>query len=106
VTPSQNPGRFSTPLIGCFDCCGPVYEGDLLDVRKFESRYKIAVEDPQFKGSACPWHYVVCGKRGTISPSGPNSYWVSFGPERSDEDHSFKASQLRDYLRIIKAIRK
>ena len=105
-TPSQNPGKFSTPLLGCFDCCGEVYEGDLIDLRQYEGRYAVGVEDPQFKGTACPWHYVIIGKNGHIAPSGPTTLWVSIGPEGSELDHGFPADQLPKYLRRIKAIRR
>lgn len=75
-------------------------------MRKYEVRYEIGVEDPQFKGTACPWHYIIVGKAGHIAPSGPGYFWVGYGPEGSPNDHNFAASELNKYLKIIKAIRR
>jgi len=93
-------------LLGCFECCGEVYEGDLVDVRQYGDRYKLGVEDPHFRGTQCPWHYVILGKKGQIAPSGPGELWVSYGPEGGPYDGSFPVEELPKYLRKIKAIRR
>ena len=108
---SQNcrtlPDNSERHLIGSFECCGDVYADELIDVReRFGGSYKTAVEDPVFKGSQCPWHYVIVGSRGTISPSGPGHFWVSNGKHGDAHDHNFPASEIKKYLKKIRAIRR
>ena len=94
-------------LIGTFDCCKDVHEGDCPDVRElYGGRYRIGVEDPYFNGTQCPWHYVVVGQNGHISPSGVGMLWVCYGSEGSAEDHSFPVAEFPKYARQIKAVRR
>jgi hypothetical protein len=60
-----------------FDCCGEVLPTDCIDLkRQFGMRYKIGWEDPAFRGSLCPWHYVILCKHGQICPAGGTELWA------------------------------
>ena len=84
-----------------------MYDDEVIDIRdKYGDVYLVSVEDPFFVATQCPWHYIIVGKRGSISPSGPQSLYVSYGPDGSPGDHSFHVSEFDRYRKAIKAIRR
>jgi len=67
---------------------------------QFGMKYEIGYEDRAFRGSACPWHYIILCRDGTICPNKGETLWADVTGRRGYQAMQELQSKYPDRIQV------